>query len=375
MERLLELVLPWGVVAFQGWLIFLLVRQHGRVLLRHDELRERLTSAEAALRDLGERLDEVERGGGGVPRGTEPSDEGLPIGSPAPSFSLSDLDGRQRTLDDFIGRPLVVVFFNTQCGFCMQMAPRLGQLPDTAARVLLISRGDPEEHRKLAAEHGWRCDVVLEPSWEVSNTYRANGTPTGYLLDAQGRVASSLAIGADALLDLAQGAPAVGSSNGHADVAPESRVETPGAYVAEARAGSASRPREGLAAGTPAPDFRLPDLDGREHALTDFRGRPVLLVFSDPTCLPCQALAPELQRLHRARGEELRVVMVSRGDPERNRERVREHGLTFPALLQRGWEVSKAYGTFAMPVGYLLDERGVIVKDAGVGKDGVLELV
>src|SRR5262245_9238780 len=41
--------------------------------------------------------------------------------------------------------------------------------------------------------------------------------------------------------------------------------------------------RDGLKTGTPAPDFRLPRLDGRgELALSDLRGRKVLLVFSSP---------------------------------------------------------------------------------------------
>src|SRR2546421_662908 len=42
--------------------------------------------------------------------------------------------------------------------------------------------------------------------------------------------------------------------------------------------------RGGLKAGTPAPDFRLPSLNGRDLELHDFRGRRLLLVFSDPHC-------------------------------------------------------------------------------------------
>src|SRR5206468_1306839 len=52
--------------------------------------------------------------------------------------------------------------------------------------------------------------------------------------------------------------------------------------------------RDGLPAGTPAPAFRLPRLDGGAVSLADFSGRRLLLVFSDPECGPCSALAPEL---------------------------------------------------------------------------------
>jgi peroxiredoxin len=132
--------------------------------------------------------------------------------------------------------------------------------------------------------------------------------------------------------------------------------------------------RSGLKAGTPAPEFRLPRLDGGELALEAYRGRRVLLVFSDPDCGPCQQLAPELERLHRRRPD-LAVLMVSRRDPEANRRKVDELGLTFPVALQRSWEVSLKYAYFATPVGYLIDERGIIAADVAVGVEPILGLV
>src|SRR5438876_2307750 len=61
--------------------------------------------------------------------------------------------------------------------------------------------------------------------------------------------------------------------------------------------------REGLKAGTPAPDFSLPRLDGRgDLALGELRGKHVLLVFSSPHCGPCNTLAPQLEKFHRGCG-------------------------------------------------------------------------
>jgi hypothetical protein len=37
----------------------------------------------------------------------------------------------------------------------------------------------------------------------------------------------------------------------------------------------------------------------------------------------------------------LEVVMISRGEPEDNRAKVKEHRLTFPAVLQQQWEISR----------------------------------
>jgi peroxiredoxin len=133
--------------------------------------------------------------------------------------------------------------------------------------------------------------------------------------------------------------------------------------------------RPGLPAGTPAPAFRLPDLDGTSHELEEFRGKRVLLVFSEPECAPCQPLAKELARRERRnRLGDLQVVMISRGDPETNRERAREHGIRFPVLLQERYEVAKEYAMFATPVAYLIDEQGTIAKDVAIGPDAILQL-
>ena len=91
--------------------------------------------------------------------------------------------------------------------------------------------------------------------------------------------------------------------------------------------------RDGLKAGSSAPDFRLPRLDGGELSLKELRCRRVLLVFSDPECGPCNTLVPKLEKFHREQAE-ISVVMISRGEPKENRAKVKEHRLTFPVVLQ-----------------------------------------
>lgn len=80
--------------------------------------------------------------------------------------------------------------------------------------------------------------------------------------------------------------------------------------------------RDGLKAGTRAPLFTLPDLAGRALSLAEYRGRRVLLVFSDPNCGPCNSVAPDLVRLE-AKNSALQVIMVSRGDLEENRHKAK----------------------------------------------------
>jgi peroxiredoxin len=101
----------------------------------------------------------------------------------------------------------------------------------------------------------------------------------------------------------------------------------------------------------------------------------VLLVFTDPDCGPCDALAPRLAQLARERRTDgLSVLVIGRGGPQENRIKAERFKFTFPVALQKRWEVSKAYGIFATPVGFLIDEHGVIVRDVALGPDAIVGL-
>jgi peroxiredoxin len=362
------LVLPWLLAALAlavgAWVGFQLVHQNGRLLARLEGLEQRL--AELAARPAP--AVPAPAVPAGQPAAAPPAPQGLPLGSPAPDFELPDLAGVRQRLTDFRGRPLLLLFFNPGCGFCTRMAADLAALAvDGASQLpLVITTGEAEENRKLVAEHGIRCPVLLQEGMEIGAQYQCNGTPMGYLIDAQGHIASELAIGGPALLGLAEAGDrrqATGDSgNGAAPLGgkrelSESKIQ-----------------REGLPAGTPAPAFRLPLLHGGELSLAEYRGRKVLLVFSDPHCGPCDQLAPQLEQLAR-RTPGLQVLMVSRGDLEANRAKAAQHGLTFPIVLQQQWEISREYGKFVTPIGYLIDEEGIIAKEVAVGVEPILALL
>ncbi len=358
---LVGLVLPWLVVAVGCWIGYQLIRQNGRILLRLEELEQRLGHPAAAP---------------AVPAAAPSGPNGLALGSAAPPFALPDLDGVRVALEQLRGRRVLLLFFNPTCGFCQQMAPGLAALPTDGAGghpvPLVVSTGDPQQNRALVQQHGIRCPVLLQTGMEVASAYQASGTPMGYLLDEHGAVASEMAVGADAVLALAR-TPATSlpvlNSHGHAAAHTNGHA---GGFGTRSLADSHIT-RDGLAAGTPAPAFRLPRLDGGELALEDYRGRNVLLVFSDPGCGPCNELAPRLEQVQRQRPE-LQVVMIGRGEAEANRAKVAEHGLSFPVVLQKQWELSRSYGMFATPIGYLIDEQGIIAADVAAGPDAILAL-
>lgn len=116
--------------------------------------------------------------------------------------------------------------------------------------------------------------------------------------------------------------------------------------------------RSGLRPGQKAPQFALPDTDGKQVSLQDFSGRRVLLVFTQGGCGPCERVMPELNRVSRA--EDLQVVVINNGTPEATLKFATEAGARFPVLTQEHFTVSKLYEMFATPFAFLIDERGII---------------
>ncbi len=344
-------VLPWLFVAIGIWIGFQLVHQNGRILLRLGAIEQQVGRRTAA---------------------PQRESRGLPVGSMAPEFELPDLAGAHRTLSAFRGRDLLLIFFNPQCGFCTKMAVDLAALPidgrDGRPLPIVISTGDAEANRKLVEQNGVRGIYLLQKQMEVATQYHAQGTPMGYRIDKSGRIASELTVGGEPLLKLfaTNGKRPHAAGEDHAHAAAHGKQPDPS--LARSRLN-----RSGLKAGTAAPDFTLPRIDGGELSLRDLRGERVLLVFSDPECGPCDELAPRLEELHAERSE-MRVLMISRRNAEATRVKAEELGLSFPIVVQKQWEVSMQYGMFATPIGYLIDEQGVLLSDVAVGMEPILAL-
>jgi peroxiredoxin len=356
---LLTTLLPWLLVAVSYWLFYQLLRQNGRILLH--------------LEALGEQIAHL-----GAARAAPPPPQGLDVGSTAPNFELPDLSGEPMKLSDWSGRRVLLIFFNPQCSFCVQMAEGLAALKtdgsDGRPIPLLITTGDPQMNREFMEEHGIRCPVLVQKKDELLPLYHVGGTPMGYLIDEDGVIAAPLAVGGDNLLALAGVQMPSAAEDGTSDTAAAAKHEAGRRGKANRGLHTSRLKRNGLKAGTPAPPFRLPRVDGGEHSLEELRGRRVLLVFSDPDCGPCAELAPALEQFHRGESG-AQVLMISRRDPEANRRKVTELGLTFPVVLQRHWEISMLYGMFATPIGYLIDEHGVLATDVVVGVEPIQDLL
>jgi len=348
----LSQLLLWAAFLAVCWFCYQLFLQNGRLQLRLEALEQELQ-----------------------PQGIIPDKEkdilkGLREGSLLNDFELPLLAGGSMTLSQWRGKKVLLIFFNPGCAFCIQLLPKLGALTPNADKralvPLIISTGDVEENRRIFEQAGVSLPVLLQESSEVATLYRVPGTPMGYLVDEQGQTATELIQGAEDLLALLgvrvqhPTQAALGSSNGKGRRGFSRSLE------------NSKIKRDGLKVGTRAPEFTLPRVDKGELSLNQYLGQKVLLVFSDPACGPCQQLAPKLENLYR-KGD-VQVLMISRGDIEANRRKIAEQDLTFPVVLQRHWEISRDYGVFATPVGYLIDETGLLVTSVAMGAEAILDL-
>ncbi|AMX83035.1 thiol-disulfide oxidoreductase [Geobacillus subterraneus] len=122
--------------------------------------------------------------------------------------------------------------------------------------------------------------------------------------------------------------------------------------------------KKAVAVGSTAPDFVLADLKGREHRLSDYRGKGVFLNFWGTWCKPCEREMPymnELYPVYKKQGVEILAVNV--GEPKLSVEKFAERfGLTFPIVIDRQDQVLNAYNVGPLPTTFLIDKNGEVKK-------------
>jgi len=125
------------------------------------------------------------------------------------------------------------------------------------------------------------------------------------------------------------------------------RVAPMGALVTDA----------GPAVGAAAPRMSLASLTGAPIEVGAAAAQATLVFFLSPTCPVCKKLLPVLRSLQRAEAGRLAVVLASDGEPERQREFIRQQSLEgFPYVLST--ELGMAFRVSRLPYAVLLDDAG-----------------
>lgn len=116
------------------------------------------------------------------------------------------------------------------------------------------------------------------------------------------------------------------------------------------------------AVGDAAPAVTGTTLDGAAFDLASLAGKPVLINFWGPSCVPCRDEFPLLEaKLAEHGAEGLAVVGVLTDDPvEPARDFVSQYGATWPTVVDPDKAVKTAYRVIARPQTYFVDRSGVI---------------
>jgi len=114
-------------------------------------------------------------------------------------------------------------------------------------------------------------------------------------------------------------------------------------------------------AGHRAPDFALPDLNGKSYSLSSILSRgPLVVAFFKVSCPVCHFTFPFLERLNRAYGSQgISIWGISQDDTRDTKDFCKEFGVTFPVLLDsEGYAVSNTYGLTNVPTVLLIAPTG-----------------
>jgi len=113
------------------------------------------------------------------------------------------------------------------------------------------------------------------------------------------------------------------------------------------------------AAGAPAPDFVLKDLDGRNQRLSEFRGDVVVLTFWSSGCGPCRGALQSVNGIVGDAGAVALGVTFDR-DASRAGSVAASLGLKFPSLVDTGATVGRLYDVQQLPYTLVIDREGIV---------------
>ena len=229
----------------------------------------------------------------------------LPDGSAAPDFVSKDMAGMDVRLSDFKGKVVVLDFWATWCGPCIQSLPHVQDVAkahkDAGVVILAVCTSDTRAKfdawvKDNAAKYPdvvFTCDPFDRGSKQFDERaslkhYRVSGLPTKFVIGTDGKVAMGIVGSDDGDKRLEAGLARAGIAVDPAAAATGEAQARKAAKEEAARAAeAAANPRPpfmvqlgGLKTGQPIADGSLVGADGKELLLSSLRGKPALIALS-----------------------------------------------------------------------------------------------
>jgi peroxiredoxin len=113
--------------------------------------------------------------------------------------------------------------------------------------------------------------------------------------------------------------------------------------------------------GRQAPDFTLTDISGKEHKLSDYKGKDILLIFWATWCGPCRVEIPHLIELRKTIGpDKLAMLAISNEHAGLVKSFIEQTKINYTVLLDRGTLPGPYNGVNAIPSSFFVDSEGKI---------------
>jgi len=205
----LLLLLPWALLGVCVWFGAVMIRQHGRMLLRLDALERELVISRIAQRP--QSIDGGHADGGSGPplnslSKSKINRNGLRTGTRAPMFTLPRLDGTGTiSASDYLGRAFLLVFASPDCTPCEMLMSRLADLPLPVKKDhLLVVTRRTEQPSEAVLRYQSGVPVLVQEAWEVSRSYATFMMPSAYVVNAEGMIVTDVMTGPDVISNAAQ---------------------------------------------------------------------------------------------------------------------------------------------------------------------------
>ncbi len=280
--------------------------------------------------------------------------ESLPIGATVPNFTLPDVNGKQVEFDHLLmqTKPLLFFYVSPTCQPCNALLPEIdawqNELKDKVSFVF-ISEGTAKDN---IAKFGKERTVLIQKDREVTQKFLAKWTPTAFLVQNNGTIASRMAAGDTAIRELIS----------------QIQLQENVSFVLNETVEGETK----VLIGEELPTFSLSNLEGQTIEPHKLIGSKNVLTFFSLHCSFCQTMIDEIKDWEKVKGkDDPNLIIMSDGEIEAHKEL----GLRSTILIDKGNLISAKLGMNGTPSAIMVNEHGKIVSETAVGAEQIWSLI